>query len=178
MVIIFQLSPVEKIVRYLAWINQLTDDTDLIKSNPGFVLETLKGYENILAGGNNTYAVELIKLELLRNCLLDVYSARQDKRSIDLTLPVEFTVERLVTSDVDIRRIMLSRNFAIRNPHPLLEDKLPAKKLSVKETVKLASNDFLDRTESFAFELNVQVSSGHEAKRTFCPNFFANQVNP
>jgi hypothetical protein len=178
LVVIFGLIPKENIVRHFALINDLTqNDSELIKRNRSFILRTLDEYKKTTDGYKENYAVESIKLDLLKNCLLDLYSSPEQKRPVQLMQPIEFIVESLVTSDTNVRRITFLRNFAIKEPIRVLEDKLPAKTANVKHTIKLAKDDFFDRLRTFTFELSVQDVSGNEVSKKFCPNFFANQVN-
>jgi tetratricopeptide (TPR) repeat protein len=177
MVILYDLIQRPTLVSYLALLNDVISGRRLVTIDPRFVLETLAHHIKVLSGANNKYAVELSKLELLRNCFVDVYFFTGDKQPVRLTQPIEFTLEAEAKSQFStVRTIMISPNFAIKEYVRVSED-LPASSMNIKHTIKLAKDDFFDKAENFAFQLNVKDSSGQETNKNFCPNFFANQVN-
>lgn len=174
MSILLGLIPKTQILEYLALFNHvLTEYPGFVKRNENLLLANVDQYINKLAGAKQpSYVIEITKLGLLRNCLIDLYSIKEKKQSVQIGEDLDFMVGKVVADDSSVHTLVISKNFALTEPLRPSENELPAKKIEFKRSIKLTKGRVVDRSEVFTFEVIARDPSGNQTTAIFCPNFF------
>jgi hypothetical protein len=175
--IVFSIIPKEEIVKYLSVFNHvIMFSASFAARNQELILTTIAHYVKSLQGAKSpSYEIELQKLKLLHNCLVDVHSIPKEKWEISLAQPIHFTVHAEFSDDSTVKTVTLEKNFA--SPQPVTTNELPAKKMQFKRRLNLSKDRTLGKAEDFGFVLSAADMTGNKTTWRFCPNFFQNQID-
>jgi tetratricopeptide (TPR) repeat protein len=163
------------ILNYLSLFNEVLINTTFLANNSGGILNSITRYIEVLEGINGpSYHIEILKLKLLYNIIIETTDSHRDKYDIYAKEEINFHLGiSEIKDNVAIKSIFVKKNFTINEDLNLLSGSPPSRVFPAQKIpFKIEKESTFSKNAVFAFNVIVENMSSNAANALLIPSFF------